>query len=524
MHHFGSENTKKTESDMRLQIKLGTAILATVLLGAGAAPVAAQKSADTLRITMRDALPNVDPYYNNLRTGVVMHHQAWDGLVYRDPETFKVEPLLATEWKLPDTTTIEFTLRPGVKFHDGSPFSADDVVYTLNLASDPTSKVSTPANYNWIEKAEKTGDLSVRVKLKRPTPAALEYFAMVLPIYPKAYREKVGAEGYAKAPVGTGPYKITKVEPGVSIDFERFEDYWAGSPKPKPSIKKLSVRFVPDATTEMTELLASRADWIWNLNPDQFENVNKLPHITAVRKESMRVGYLSLDAAGRTGADNPITKLKVRQAIWHAIDRQAMADKLVTGGSRVPAAPCFPTQFGCNGEAATIYDYNPAKAKQLLAEAGYPDGFDLDVASYVLPQWGSAVQNYLIAVGIRAKLNQLQTAALIQKAKAGELRAYVGSWGSYSINDVSAFMPNFLDGGADDYARDPDVQKWLIEGGSSNDPEVRNKAYSAAIQRVTQQAYFEPLHTYVTTYGYSKQLEFTPYSDELPRFYLAKWK
>jgi peptide/nickel transport system substrate-binding protein len=101
-----SENTKKTESNMRLQIKLGTAILATVLLGAGAAPVAAQKSADTLRITDRNALPNVDPYYNNLRTGVVMHHQAWDGLVYRDPETFKVVPLLATEWKLPDTTTI----------------------------------------------------------------------------------------------------------------------------------------------------------------------------------------------------------------------------------------------------------------------------------------------------------------------------------------------------------------------------------------------------------------------------------
>src|SRR3954471_5000769 len=331
---------------MGVQLRFGAAILVAAVLGAGASPAMAQKSADTLRITMRAALSNIDPYYNNERTGVVMHHQGWDGLVYRNPETFKVEPLLATEWKLPDTTTIEFALRPGVKFHDGSPFTADDVVYTLNLAADPASKVSTPANYNWIEKAEKTGDLSVRVKLKRPTPAALEYFAMVLPIYPKAYREKVGAEGYAKAPVGAGPYKMTRVEPGVSIDFERFEDYWAGSPKGKPAIKKLSVRFVPDATTEMTELLASRADWIWNLNPDQFDSVNKFPTLQAVRKESMRVGYMSLDAAGRTGADNPLTKLKVRQAIWHAIDRQTIADKLVTGGSRVPLAPCVPSQFG----------------------------------------------------------------------------------------------------------------------------------------------------------------------------------
>ncbi len=251
--------------------------------------------------------------------------------------------------------------------------------------------------------------MSVRVKLKRPTPAALDYFAMVVPIYPKAYREKVGAEGYAKAPVGAGPYKMTKVEPGVSIDFERFEDYWAGSPKGKAAIKKMSVRFVPDADdrNDRTAVRPCGLDLESEPRPVR-KRQQASAHLAAVRKESMRVGYLSLDAAGRTGADNPITKLKVRQAIWHAIDRQAIADKLVTGGSRVPGAPCFPTQFGCNGEAATLYDYNPAKAKQLLAEAGYPDGFDLDLASYVLPQWGSAVQNYLIAVGIRAKLNQLQ--------------------------------------------------------------------------------------------------------------------
>jgi peptide/nickel transport system substrate-binding protein len=509
------------EGNMRVQFKFGTAILAATLL---ASPAMAQKSADTLRLVDRNAVPNLDPYYNNLRTGVVIHHQAWDGLVYRNPETFKIEPLLATEWKTPDPTTIEFMLRPNVKFHDGSPFTADDVVYTLTIAADPNSRVSTPANYNWIDKAEKTGDLSVRVTLKRPTPAALEYFALVIPIYPKTYREKVGPEGYAKAPVGAGPYKITRVEASVSIDFERFEDYWAGSPKGKPAIKKMNLRFVPDATTELTELLAGRTDWMWNMNPDQFDNVNKLPTLSAVRKESMRIGYMTLDAAGRSGADNPMTKLKVRQAVWHAIDRQAIADKLVTGGSRVPPAPCFPPQFGCDAEAAVLYDYNPAKAKQLLAEAGFPNGLDVELTSYVLPQWGAAVQNYLQAAGIRAKLNQLQTAALIQRAKAGELRMYLGSWGSYSINDVSAILPNFFDGGADDYARDPDVIKWLVEGGSSNDPEARKKAYSAAIHRITEQAYWVPLHTYVTAYGFSKQLDFTPYADELPRFYLAKWK
>ena len=121
---------------MRVRSKFLAALFTTAFL---AAPAMAQKSADTLRITMRDALPNVDPYYNNLRTGVVMHHQAWDTLVYRNPDTFKLEPLLASEWKLPDPTTIEFTLRPGVKFHDGTPLTADDVIYTLAIAADPAN-------------------------------------------------------------------------------------------------------------------------------------------------------------------------------------------------------------------------------------------------------------------------------------------------------------------------------------------------------------------------------------------------
>ena len=490
------------------------------------APALAQKSADTLRILFNDAVPNVDMYFNSQRTGLILAHQAWDMLVHRDPATFEIKPSLATAWKFSDDTTLDLTIRQGVKFHDGSALSADDVVYTINMAADPASKVATPSNYAWIDKAVKTGDFAVSIKMKRPTPAALEFLAMVTPIHPKAYREKVGPEGFAAKPVGAGPYKIVKNEQGKEVVFERFADYWAGSPKGKPAIKTLHVRFVPDLATSVTELLAQRADWIWNINPDQVDSINKIPALQAVPQESMRIGYLSIDAAGRSGADNPLTKVKVRQAIWHAIDRQQIADKLVGAGSRVPPAPCFPSQFGCDADAAVKYPYDPAKAKALLAEAGYPNGFEIDYVTYVQPtQWSAAQQNFLAAVGIRVKINQLQVSPAIQKAQKGEAPLYHGSWGSYSINDVSAIFPVMFGAGAlDNYSKDPELEKLVAEGGASSDPAVRKKAYSAAIKIATEKAYWMPVHTYVNRYAFTKTLEFKTYPDELPRFYYAKWK
>jgi len=507
-----------------VKISRRTALLAATS-AAIARPAFAQKSADTLRIQFVDAVPNIDMYFNSQRTGLILAHQAWDMLVHRDPATFEIQPLLATDWKFSTDTTLDLNIRQGVKFHDGSALTADDVVYTLNMAADPASKVATPSNYAWIDKVEKTGDFAVSIKMKRPTPAALEYLTMVCPIHPKAYREKVGPEGFAKAPVGAGPYKITKYEVGKEVTYERFDGYWKGSPK-TPSIKNLHVRFVPDLATEMTELLAKKVDWIWNINPDQVDSVNRVPGLMAVAQESMRIGYLSIDAAGRSGADNPLTKLKVRQAIWHAVNRKEFADKLVGGGSRVPPAPCFPSQFGCDADAAVKYDYDPKKAKDLLAEAGFPNGFEIEMVSYVQPtSWGAAIQNYLAAVGIKARISQLQVSPAIQKAQKGEAPLYMGSWGSYSINDVSAILPvMFGEGALDNYSKDPELEKLIKEGGNTADKAVRAKAYSAAIKIATEKAYWLPINTYVNRYAYTKDLEFKTYPDELPRFYLAKWK
>jgi peptide/nickel transport system substrate-binding protein len=509
-----------------LKITRRSALLAATSLAVAPSMARAQKGADTLRIQFVDAVPNVDMYFNSQRTGLILAHQAWDMLVERDPATFEIKPSLATDWKFVGDNQLDLNIRQGVKFHDGSSLSADDVVYTINMAADPMSKVATASNYAWIDKAEKTGDFAVSIKMKKSTPAALEYLAMVTPIHPKAYREKVGPDGFAAKPVGAGPYKIVKNDQGKQVLFERFEDYWQGSPKGRPAIKTLDVRFVPDLATEVTNLLGRQTDWIWNINPDQMGQINKMPYLQAVQQESMRVGYLSIDAAGRSGADNPLTKLKVRQAIWHAVNRKEFADKLVQGGSRVPPAPCFPSQFGCDADAAVKYDYDPAKAKELLKEAGYPGGFEIEMVTYVQPtSWPAAVQNYLAAVGIKARINQLQVAPAIQKAWKGEAPLYMGSWGSYSINDVSAILPVMFGKDApDNYSKDPELEKLIAEGGATSDKAVRAKAYAAAIKIATEQAYWMPINTYVNAYAFAKDLDFKTYPDELPRFYLAKWK
>ncbi|SFU21799.1 ABC transporter substrate-binding protein [Mesorhizobium sp. YR577] len=499
-------------------------LLAGVMLAvlAGSAPALAGKADDTLRVTLRDAIPNVDPYYNTQAAGLIIAIHVWDTLLIRDPETFELKPGLALEWKLVDDRTTEFKLRPDVKFHDGEPFTADDVVYTLNtIIAD--KKVATPSNYTWIEKAEKVDDLTVRVIAKKPFPAALAYLSSITPIWPKAYREKVGAEEFAKKPIGTGPYKIAAIDSSGEIRLERFDDYFAGSPKGKPAIRNIVFRAVADPTTQMAELIGGKADWIQDINADQFESLSKLPTVKTLRAEVQRIAYVNLAGGGRDNPDSPLKNIKVRQAIFHAIDRETMAKQFMPGGSGVPDIVCFDTQFGCDQSKAVHYDYDPEKAKALLAEAGYPNGFDTELYTYLTPSWGGAIQNYLKAVGINATIQQQAVAAVIKAAQEGKTPLAIAAWSGFGINEVSPYLQYFFTGNVLDQARDEEIHKLVDAGGSTNDEAARLKAYNEAFHLISERAHFLPLFSYVKNYGMSKDLNFKAFKDDWSRFYLATW-
>ena len=493
-----------------------------MLLALSAPAAWAQKSADTLRITWRDRITDADPYHNPARNGLVLAHQAWDGLIWRDPDTFTLKPLLASSWKYIDDTTLEFELRPDAVFQNGDHVTAADVVYTVGVAlTDPA--VAVPSNFAWLAGAEAVDVTHVRIHLKRVFPAALEYIALVLPILPADYRTRVGPAEFSHHPIGSGPYRITEASQD-RILLDRFEDYPANSPKGRPAIAHIAIRQVTDADTELQDLLTGAADWIWSYSPEKSEVINANSALQEAHAESMRIGYLQLDAAGRSAPDNPLTNLLVRQAIFAAIDRNMLSRGLLALGGRVPEAPCFPTQFGCDQTAFPRFVVDRARAKALLTQAGYPDGFSTEIVSYVLPQYAEAVAADLNEIGIHAKITQLPLVEAIARASAGTAPLFLGSWGSYSINDVSAILPYFFGGGDNDYARDPDLQALIEQGGGITSPDKRRQYYRAAIKQIGEQALWLPLHTYVASYAFSRALNFKPSADELPRFYQASWK
>lgn len=504
--------------------RIGAAFCIAVLgAGVGAAPAFANKADDTLNVAWDQQIDNADAYFNTNREGILLARMVWDQLIERDPDTFQYKPELATAWHWVDDLTLEFDLRKGVKFQNGQPFDADDVVYTLNFVSNPANKVLNQTNVNWIKNVEKIDQYKVRIHLKSPFPAALEYIAGPLPIYPHVYYAKVGPDGMGRHPIGSGPYKVENLEAGKSITLVKNTDYWDGSPKGKPKIGKIVVTFPPEKTTQMAELLSGGLDWMWYVPTDQVKNLEKVKGITVSSGETMRVGYLLFDAAGRSGK-SPIQDVRVRQAIAHAINREEFTKTFFAPTAHVLKGPCFPTQFGCYQDAKQ-YDYDLAKAKDLMKEAGYPNGFNTTLYAFRQPpSWEDALAGYMSRIGIHANIQLLQYPAFRNKNHAGVTPISFGDWGSYSINDASAILGNFFTGSPDDFSGDKELDGWVKEADTSADPKKREALYKKAIERIMDRMYWLPMNSYAVYYAYTSELNFRPYKDEIPRYYLYSWK
>ncbi|NTI44979.1 ABC transporter substrate-binding protein [Rhizobium rhizogenes] len=503
---------------MRLAV-IAAALLLPLLL----APVAnAGKANDTISIAFAKELEHIDPYFNTAREGVLLGNAVWDGLLYRDPKSGQYVGNLATSWSWVDPTTLELTLRQGVKFHNGASFDADDVVFTLNYMVDPKNGAKNTVATSWIKRAEKIDQFKVRIITNGPFPAALEYLAGPVIIHPHEYYAAVGPAGVATKPIGTGPYKVVSVEPGKHYVLKRNDDYFAAA-KPKAKVETIDIRTIPDINTQMAELFNGTIDLVWQVPSDQADKMAGRGNFQVLNAPTMRVGYLSLDAAGRSGAKNPMTDVRVREAVYHAINRDGIVKALMKGTTEVINSACSPSQFGCVTDVAS-YSYDPDKAKALLAEAGYPNGFEIDFYAYRDRPLAEAMIGMLAEVGIKANLKYLQYAALREKRiKEGVPMSFL-TWGSNSIADASAITSEFFTMGGEDDARDKSLSDLLGKADSSVDPAERKTLYKQALSTIADKAYWVPLWNYSTNYIMSKDVSFTPTPDELVRFNEIGWK
>lgn len=482
----------------------------------------ASKKDNTLVIAWTRGLESLDQYFSTAREAIIISRVLFDTLIDKDPETGEFQPLLARSFKMLDDTSIEFVLRDDVYFHDGSKMTADDVVFTLNWVKQPENKVIHQQNVSWIDSVEKVGEYQVVVHTKYPNPTALDFLAGPLPIYPKNYYEKVGPTGMGIRPIGTGPYRLVDLSPGDTMVLERNPQYFSGGPKGTPQIERIIQRSIPEENTQIIELLNGKVDWIWKLTPDQAVRLGKRTSVTVIDAPTMRIGYLQFDVAGRSGP-SPLQQIKVRKAIAHAINRQGIAKRLMGGSADAVHAFCHPIQFGCT-DNVTKYEYNPAKAKELLAQAGYPEGLSVKLYSYENRRVVEAILADLAAVGIKAEPVMSSFELLRDKVSAGEVPFTYMAWGSNSISDVAAIVPHFFTGGTSDTVRDERVGAWVREAGGTIDKEKRKALYEKAFQAIADNVYMLPMYSFSINYAMSSELAFEPSTDEIPRFYKARWK
>lgn len=515
----------------RMTDRLRTLAAVLALIGVAALPfdAAAQKAKDTFRFGFTTPLDLLDPYYSGLREiTMISGDLVFDKLVYKDPKTFEYKGLLASSWKWIDTTTLEMELRRGVTWHDGRPFTADDVKYTFDYITDKASKVYNPEWNSWIKSTEKLDDHKVRIVTNGPTGPAIEYLAEVLPILPKGHYVQPGkAAAVAGAKiVGTGPYRVANFEAGRQVVYERNESYFADSPKGKPAIKILVFRNLPDQATQIAELLAGGIDWMWRVPPDVLPRLASNAKLRAGAGGSMRTYWVRFDLHG-ANAHPAFKDKRVRQAVAHALDRKTMAAAIAGPSSPVLNLMCVPGQIGCpNQDSVQLPAFDPKKAKELLAAAGHANGFKVPFWIYsraVHNQIAEATQGYLRAVGIETALNVIQSVPFYERIEKGEFPLTMESNGWYNINDVEILYPLFFAGGERDLAKDPQIVAWMQEAGKTADAAKRRQLLESIAKRMTEEVLVIPLFTDVLNYAWSSDVDFAPPQEENPRLFLVRW-
>ncbi len=445
------------------------------------APAAASGPSGTLTIVQGADITTTDPFQIQAIRG--MHTSIYDQLLVRDAN-FKIAPWLATSWENPDEHTWVFHLRQGVKFHNGEPFNAASVVWSFQRFVAPDEKNIYASMLSPVSQVDALDDYTVKVTTKDPFPALLENLAYGVFMGPPQAMQTQGDE-FFKNPVGTGPFKFVSWSPGEKMVVEAAGGHFGGDPK----IKTIVWQPVTEDATRVVELRTGQADLITSVSPGQISQLDGQPGISVVKFPSQSFMVLIMNAA-KPPFDDP----RVRQAMNYAVDKQAIITTLLGGNGTVLPAPAGPAHEGYDPNLGVMYNYDPDKAKQLLADAGYANGFsftlDTPDGRYLQDKAvAQAVGGMLAKVGVQAKVNPWEWGAFVKllQDKTSDM-LLIQQGGSTTDNLFPASFSSRIKGLTWQGYSNEQADALIDQARTTVDSTARNKIYGDFIRLIQQDA------------------------------------
>ncbi|MGP1394250.1 MAG: ABC transporter substrate-binding protein [Inquilinaceae bacterium] len=459
--------------------------LRPIALGLGLALTAGAASAQTLTMGVRGGPESLDPHFSALGPHAEAAKHIFDTLVWSGDD-LQIEPGLATSWTPLDEDTWEFKLREGVTFHDGSTFDAEDVKFSIERIPVVTGPTTTTIYVRRVAEVEIVDPYTLHIHTDGPA-ATLPYdFVRLFIVSAEAAADystpETSAEGFnsGAAAIGTGPYKLVSWEPKGDLVLERFDDYWRGMGAWETVIRKE----IPNDSSRLAALKAGQVDIVNYVSSVDYLALQNDPSVDVIIGDSVYVMNLQLDQRevtpmvrakdGSALDENPLRDIRVRQAIDLAIDREVMVE-IVLEGLGVPANQMMPPGFFGSNESIPMPEHDVEKAKALLADAGYPDGFEIDLycTSDRLPGDGAICQGLgqmLTQAGITTNVNAISRTVYFPAQARLEYSVFMNGWGTLT-GEASYTLGSLA------HSNDPDVKL-----GAFNRIEYYNERVDALLQ------------------------------------------
>jgi len=452
----------------------------------------------------------LDPQLSTVANDIFVTFNLFDNLVRRTRD-LQLEPMLATEWNQVDDLTWEFKLRDGVTFHNGEAFGADDVEFTIERTYDPEANTRVATVFTTVEDVQVVDDLTVRIVTKAPDPllpGRLAFYGGQM--LPRDYFTEVGAEAFGQEPVGTGPVRFEERVPDERLVLARNDDYW-GEPI---AFERVVFRPIPETAARIAALEAGEVDLITRVPPDQVQRVADLENarLEQVLYNGLYVLVLNTNQA-------PLDNQLVRQALAHAIDREAIVEELWSGQGEVPTGPAIPTQFAFDPSLPPL-PYDPDRARQLLEEAGYdgtPVVFETTDGSITNDRpMAEAITAMWEDVGVTVDLQVIEASVRAEKNAAKSFLGVFWSDPTDTLGDPDGMMWRLLGpGGPQDYWRQEEWDRLGNEARVSLDPAQREQNYRQMYQIFLENYPWIPVLQPYESYGVANTIEWYPYANQV---------